>query len=322
MDKLRVAVLIPCYNEEAAIATVVRDFRSALPQAVIHVFDNNSTDRTVEIARRAGAVISHVTLQGKGNVIRRMFADVEADVYVMVDGDDTYHADSSPAMVDRLLAEGLDMIVGRRVSGDAASYRAGHRFGNRVLTGFVAYLFGRSFTDILSGYRVFSRRFVKSFPALAKGFETETELTVHALQLRMPVAEIDTPYKARPEGSFSKLSTYRDGVRILRTIIRLFRLERPRLFYGLMGAVLAAASVGLATPLAITYMETGLVPRLPTAVLATGLGLLASLSLTCGLILENVTRGRQEARRLVYLGIPRCAAPGDAGAAQCVRAGE
>lgn len=308
MDTLRVAILIPCYNEEAAIETVVRDFRRALPQAVIHVFDNNSHDRTVEVARRAGALVSHVPLQGKGNVIRRMFADVEADVYVLVDGDDTYHADSSPAMVDRLLAEGLDMVVGRRVGGGAASYRAGHRFGNRLLTGFVAYLFGRSFTDMLSGYRVFSRRFVKSFPALAKGFETETELTVHALELRMPVAEVDTPYKARPEGSFSKLNTYRDGLRILRSILRLFRLERPRQFFGLISAALALLAIVLAVPLAITYVETGLVPRLPTAILATGLGVLASLSLTCGLILENVTRGRQEARRLVYLGIPGCAA--------------
>jgi glycosyltransferase involved in cell wall biosynthesis len=307
MNELRVGVLIPCFNEEAAIDKVVRDFRRALPQATVHVFDNNSTDRTVEIARRAGAVVSHVALQGKGNVIRRMFADVEADIYVMVDGDDTYHADSGPAMVERLLAEGLDMVVGRRVSTDAASYRAGHRFGNRVLTGFVAYLFGRSFTDMLSGYRVFSRRFVKSFPALARGFETETELTVHALQLRMPVAEADTPYKSRPAGSFSKLSTYRDGVRILRSIVRLLRLERPRLFFGGIAAALAALSFGLVVPLAVTYFETGLVPRLPTAVLATGLGLLASLSLTCGLILENVTRGRQEARRLVYLQIPGCA---------------
>jgi len=307
MNNPRIAVLIPCFNEEAAIETVVLDFRRALPQAAVHVFDNNSTDRTAEIAKRAGAVVSHVTLQGKGNVIRRMFADVEADIYVLVDGDDTYHADSSPAMVDRLLADGFDMVVGRRVSEDVASYRAGHRFGNRMLTGFVAYLFGRSFTDILSGYRVFSRRFVKSFPALAKGFETETELTVHALELRMPVAEIDTPYKSRPEGSFSKLNTYRDGIRILRTIVRLFRLERPLLFYGLIGAALAVLSMALAVPLAITYIETGLVPRLPTAVLVSGLGVLASLSLTGGLILENVTRGRQEARLLVYLGIPGCA---------------
>ena len=307
MKNVRIAVLIPCFNEEAAIEKVVRDFRRALPQAVIHVFDNNSTDHTVEVARRAGALVGHVTLQGKGNVIRRMFADVEADIYVMVDGDDTYHADSSPAMIERLLADGLDMVVGRRVSDDVASYRTGHRFGNRMLTGCVAYLFGRTFTDMLSGYRVFSRRFVKSFPALAKGFETETELTVHALGLRMPVAEIDTPYKSRPEGSFSKLSTYRDGVRILRSIVRLFRLERPRFFFGLIGAVLAVLAVVLAVPLAITYVQTGLVPRLPTAILVTGLGVLASLSLTCGLILENVTRGRQEARRLVYLGIPGCA---------------
>jgi glycosyltransferase involved in cell wall biosynthesis len=306
MKNPKVVVLVPCFNEEAAIEKVVHDFRRALPQAAVHVFDNNSTDRTVEIARRSGARVSHVTPQGKGNVVRRMFADVEADVYVLVDGDDTYHAASSAAMVERLLTDGLDMVVGRRV-GAALAYRIGHRSGNRLLTGFVAYLFGRSFSDILSGYRVFSRRFVKSFPALARGFETETELTVHALELRMPVAEIDTPYKARPEGSFSKLNSVRDGIRILRTIVRLFRLERPLQFYGLTGAALAAVSIVLAVPLAITYLETGLVPRLPTAVLVTGLGVLASLSLTSGIILENVSRGRQEARRLAYLAIPGCA---------------
>lgn len=306
-NKLRLAVLIPCFNEEVAIATVVRDFQRVLPQAVVYVFDNNSSDNTVAIARDHGAVVRHVPLQGKGNVMRRMFADVEADVYVLVDGDDTYHADSCPAMIEKLLAEGLDMVLGRRVSVEAASYRAGHRLGNRVLTGFVAHLFGRQFTDMLSGYRVFSRRYVKSFPALSQGFETETELTVHALELRMSVAEVDTPYKARPEGSFSKLNTIRDGFRILNTIVRLFRLERPVLFFGLIGAMLALLATGLSVPLAITYAQTGLVPRLPTAVLATGLGLLASLSLTCGLILENVTQSRQEARRLVFLGIPCCA---------------
>jgi glycosyltransferase involved in cell wall biosynthesis len=301
------AVLIPTYNEEVAIAKVVRDFQRVLPQAIIHVFDNNSSDGTVAIARSLGAVVRHVPLQGKGNVMRRMFADIEADVYILVDGDDTYHAESSLKMIDKLLGEGLDMVVGRRESVEVASYRAGHRLGNQLLTGCVAYMFGRRFTDMLSGYRVFSRRYVKSFPALAQGFETETELTVHALELRMPVAEVNTPYKSRPEGSFSKLHTIRDGVRILSTILRLFRLERPVLFYGLIGAVLALLAMGISVPLAVTYAQTGLVPRLPTAVLATGLGILASLSVTSGLILENVTQSRQEARRLVYLGISSCA---------------
>lgn len=303
-NTLRLAVLIPCYNEEVAIGTVVSDFQRVLPQATIYVFDNNSLDRTADIARSLGAVVRHVPLQGKGNVMRRMFADIEADIYILVDGDDTYHPETSPQMIDALLAEGLDMVVGRRKSTEVESYRMGHRLGNRMLTGCVAQLFGRRFTDMLSGYRVFSRRYVKSFPALARGFETETELTVHALELRMPVTEIDTPYKARPEGSFSKLNTIRDGVRILNTILRLFRLERPLLFFGLICLILTLLAVGLATPLALTYIETGLVPRLPTALLVTGLGILASLSLTCGLILENVTQTRQEARRLIYLGIP------------------
>ena len=312
-NPLRLAVLIPCYNEEVAIGTVVRDFQRVLPQATIYVFDNNSRDRTVDIARSHGAVVRHVPLQGKGNVMRRMFADIEADIYILVDGDDTYHAQSSPQMIDTLLAEGLDMVVGRRKSTEVESYRLGHRLGNRMLTGFVAQLFGRRFTDMLSGYRVFSRRYVKSFPALARGFETETELTVHALELRMPVTEVDTPYKARPEGSFSKLNTIRDGIRILNTILRLFRLERPLLFFGLISLLLALLAIGLATPLALTYIETSLVPRLPTALLATGLGILSSLSLTCGLILENVTQTRQEARRLIYLGIPCIASTSPSG---------
>ena len=312
-NPLRLAVLIPCYSEEVAIGTVGRDFQRVLPQATIYVFGNNSRDRTVDIARSHGAVVRHVPLQGKGNVMRRMFADIEADIYILVDGDDTYHAQSSPQMIDTLLAEGLDMVVGRRKSTEVESYRLGHRLGNRMLTGFVAQLFGRRFTDMLSGYRVFSRRYVKSFPALARGFETETELTVHALELRMPVTEVDTPYKARPEGSFSKLNTIRDGIRILNTILRLFRLERPLLFFGLISLLLALLAIGLATPLALTYIETGLVPRLPTALLATGLGILSSLSLTCGLILENVTQTRQEARRLIYLGIPCIASTSPSG---------
>jgi glycosyltransferase involved in cell wall biosynthesis len=300
---LRLAVLIPCYNEAAAIEQVVAGFRTALPGARIIVFDNNSTDATVTLAAKAGAETRHVNQQGKGHVVRRMFADVEADVYLLVDGDATYDAASAPAMIDRLLHEGLDMVVACRRDSESAAYRLGHRFGNRVLTEFVAHVFGRAFTDILSGYRVFSRRFAKSFPALATGFEIETELTVHALELRMPIGEVETPYYARLEGSASKLHTYRDGWRILTTIIRLYQLQRPLSFFTSIAAVLAAASILLAIPLIVTYFQTGLVPRLPTAVLTTGMMMLASLSVTCGLILDNVTRGRQELKRLHYLGI-------------------
>lgn len=300
---LRVVVLIPCFNEAAAIADVVAGFRRALPAARILVYDNNSTDDTVAIARKAGAETRHVARQGKGNVVRRMFADVEADLYLLVDGDATYDAASAPALIEKLLREGLDMVVAARRDTETQAYRPGHRFGNRVLTEFVARVFGRAFGDILSGYRVFSRRFVKSFPALAHGFEIETELTIHALELRMPIAEVETPYYARPAGSESKLRTYRDGWRILSTIVRLYQLQRPLAFFSLIAAAFAGVAIVLAVPIFITYIETGLVPRLPTALLSTGLILLASLSLTCGLILDNVTRGRQEMKRLFYLGI-------------------
>jgi glycosyltransferase involved in cell wall biosynthesis len=304
LGPLRLAVLVPCYNEEAAVAAVVRDFRAALPDAAIYVYDNNSRDRTVEVARAAGAIVRREPLQGKGNVVRRMFADIEADVYVLVDGDATYHAPSAPTMVDRLVREHLDMVVGCRVDSEQAAYRAGHRLGNALFTGSVARLFGNRFTDILSGYRAFSRRFVKSFPALAKGFEIETELTVHALELRMPIAEMNTPYGARPEGSQSKLSTYRDGLKILRMMAVLFKDERPLQCFSIVFGVLALTSVLLAVPIARTYMETGLVPRFPTAILATGIMLLAFLSLTCGFILDTVTHGRRELKRLSYLSIP------------------
>ncbi len=298
-------MLVPCYNEAAAIAMVVRDFRAALPGAIVYVYDNNSRDATVERAREAGAVVRNEPRQGKGNVVRRMFADIEADVYVLVDGDATYHAASAPVLIERLARERLDMVVGARHATDAeAAYRHGHRLGNRLLTGMVGLLFGRSFNDILSGYRVFSRRFVKSFPALAAGFETETELTVHALELRMPIAEIGTPYGARPEGSQSKLSTYRDGWRILMTILALFKEERPLAFFTLLFALLFTTSLVLAVPVVLTYLDTGLVPRFPTAILATGIMLLAFLSLASGFILDTVTRGRQELKRLAYLAIP------------------
>lgn len=307
MSKPRIAVLIPCYNEEIAVPSVVAAFRAALPDATVYVYDNNSRDRTREVAAAAGAVVRGESLQGKGNVIRRMFSDIEADVYVMVDGDDTYDAAAAPEMVRLLVEDRLDMVTGVRVTEEevaAAAYRPGHRFGNLALTGMVRWIFGDRIGDMLSGYRAFSRRFVKSFPALASGFETETEFTVHALQLRLPVGEVRTRYKERPAGSVSKLNTWRDGFRILVTIMRLTQRERPLAFFSAMAGVLSLAAILLSIPLVITYVQTGLVPRLPTAVLATGLTLLASLSFTCGLILDTVTRGRQEAKRMAYLSIP------------------
>jgi len=302
---LQMAVILPCYNEEQAIGKVIRDFQKALPEAAIYVFDNNSTDRTAEIARSEGAEVVHVALKGKGNVVRRMFADVEADIYIMTDGDCTYDVSVCGQLVDKLLAENLDMVVGCRVdAGESENYRRGHRFGNRLLTGSVRRIFGGQFTDMLSGYRVFSRRFVKSFPALARGFEIETELTVHALELRMPWGEVATKYGSRPDESESKLSTYRDGFRILKTIGRLYMVERPLEFFSIFTLVLAAASIAFSIPVFEEYFATGLVPRLPTAVLATGLMLSALLAFVCGLLLDSVTRGRQEVRRFAYLSIP------------------
>ena len=276
LKELRIAVLLPCYNEEAAIARTVAGFRESLPGAAIYVYDNNSSDRTREVAAEAGAIVRTERMQGKGHVVRRMFADVEADIYVMADGDSTYDSAAAPELVKRLVEEQLDMVVGARKSEVEEAYRRGHRLGNRLFTGLLASLFGRTFSDIFSGYRVFSRRFAKSFPALARGFETETEISVHALELAMPVAEIVTAYGARPEGSASKLSTYRDGWRIMTTILHLFRIERPVLFYGSFSLFLAALAVVLTVPLAITYVETGLVPRFPTAILATGLMIVAA----------------------------------------------
>ena len=298
------AVLLPCYNEEAAIADTIAGFRAELPQAAIYVYDNNSVDRTVELARAAGAIVRNEKMQGKGNVVRRMFADVDADVYIMADGDLTYDPKAAPAMVAMLLAEQLDMVVGTRQHEAADAYRGGHVLGNRLFTGLLAKLFGRSFTDIFSGYRVFSRRFVKSFPVLTAGFEIETEISVHALELKMPVGEIETAYGARPEGSASKLSTYSDGWRILKTIGTLYRVERPVLFFGSIAALLLLLAIVLAVPLVLTYLGTGLVPRLPTAILVTGLGIVAVLSFFAGLILDTVTRGRREMRRLAYLAYP------------------
>jgi glycosyltransferase involved in cell wall biosynthesis len=294
-----IAVLLPCYNEEAAIAQTVAAFRAALPAARIYVYDNNSSDRTIEVARGAGAIVCLERIQGKGAVVRR--------IYVMADGDATYDASAAPALIARMLTEQLDMVVGSRVTQASDAYRRGHQIGNKAMTGLLARLFGRSFTDIFSGYRVFSRRFVKSFPVLSAGFEIETEISVHALELKMPVGEIETAYVARPEGSVSKLSTYSDGFRILRTIVTLYRIERPLLFFGIIAAMLAAIAVILAVPLVMTYLHTHLVPRFPTAILVTGLGILAALNLFAGLILDTVVRGRREMRRLAYLAYP---APG------------
>ena len=304
VDSLRIAVILPCYNEEAAIAETIAGFRSALPSATIYVYDNNSSDRTVELAHAAGAVVRTERQQGKGHVVRRMFADIDADIYVMADGDLTYDPKSAPDMVRILAEDQLDMVVGTRQHEVADAYRGGHVIGNRLFTGLLARLFGRNFTDIFSGYRVFSRRFVKSFPALSQGFEIETEISVHALELRMPVGEVITNYGARPEGSASKLSTYRDGWRILKTIGTLYRIERPVLFYGSFAVLLILAAIILAVPLLLTYLDTGLVPRFPTAILATGLIIIAVLSFFAGLILDTVTRGRREMRRLAYLAYP------------------
>ncbi|SHN37045.1 Glycosyltransferase involved in cell wall bisynthesis [Duganella sacchari] len=305
----RIAILVPCYNEAVTIAAIVRDFQACLPQAQVYVFDNNSSDDTARIAREAGAIVRNVPEQGKGSVVRRMFADIEADAYIMVDGDDTYDASVAPQLVARLLQDGLDMVVGNRVSTEQAAYRPGHRFGNAMLTGCVSFLFGRTFTDILSGYRVFSRRYVKSFAAHSAGFEIETELTVHSLELRMPVAEVATVYKSRPEGSVSKLNTYRDGVRILSTILRLFKSERPLAFFSLFAVVSMLLSVILAEPLVQTYLHTGLVPRLPTAVLCAALMLFGVILLVCGIILDAVTKGRIEQKRFAYLAHPAPALP-------------
>lgn len=297
----RIAVLIPCLDEEATIASVVQGMRAAVPQATIYVYDNGSTDQTVERARAAGAVVRHEPNRGKGNVVRRMFADVDADIYVLVDGDGTYDATVAPTMVQRLLDEQLDMVNAARVEDDAGAYRAGHRMGNVLISHAVAQIFGNRFRDILSGYRAFSRRFVKSFPALAAGFEIETELTIHALQLGMPTAELDARYGARRAGSVSKLHTYRDGFRILRAIARIAKAERPLMFFALIAALLAAISIGLSLPVFEEYRRTGLVPRFPTAILSTGIMILAFLSLACGFVLDSVTRGRYEMKRLYYL---------------------
>ena len=304
-SKAKIAVIIPCLNEALAIGQTLDELRTALPQAHLYVFDNNSTDGTGAVAQIHGASVNNVKLRGKGNVIRRMFADVEADVYVMVDGDATYDPAQLQAHIDLLLAQRLDMVVGCRIDDglNPQTYRPGHRWGNVALTRSVSSIFGGQFTDMLSGYRVFSRRYVKSFPAMSQGFEIETELNVHALELRMPCAEVDVLYRSRPEGSVSKLSTFRDGWRILKTILKLFVSERPLAFFVILASLLALLAVGITVPLAVTYMHTGLVPRFPTALLATGLMLCSMLSLVCGAVLHTVTMGRREVKQLAYLRI-------------------
>ncbi|MFT3694923.1 MAG: glycosyltransferase [Kofleriaceae bacterium] len=314
MTAPRIAVLIPCYNEEVAIGDTVRGFKEALPEATIYVYDNNSKDKTIEVARAAGAVVRSETLQGKGNVVRRMFADIEADVYLMTDGDTTYDPKVARRMIDMVFADNLDMVVGKRIHKAKEAYRPGHVIGNKMLTGFLARLFGQRFTDILSGYRAFSRRYAKSFPALSAGFEIETELTVHALTLNLPVAEIETDYFERPAGSTSKLNTYRDGIRILRVMLTLFKNERPMAFFGLAATLLAVIAIALSIPVFITYERTGLVPRFPTAILSSTLMLVAFLSLAVGLVLDTVTRGRREVKRLNYLSIPAPKPEADTGA--------
>lgn len=300
-ELLNVAVLIPCYNEATTIGAVVADFKKALPSAHIFVCDNNSTDATAAVAREAGACVSFERRQGKGQVVRRMFADIEADLYILVDGDDTYDASAAPRLLEEMLRDGYDLVNVARETEVVAAYRPGHRFGNMLLTQIVRIVFGRETTDMLSGYKGLSRRFVKTFPALSAGFETETELTVHALELRMPIGEIIANYRERPEGSVSKLRTYRDGMRILLLIARLIKDERPLQFFGSLGIIIASAGIILAIPVIVTYFETGLVPRLPTAVLSSGCFVLGALSVLAGIILDVVTKTRQEIKRLSYL---------------------
>lgn len=300
-----IAVLIPCFNEELTVASVVRKFRDALPQATIYVYDNNSTDRTIELARLAGAVVRREQRQGKGHVVRRMFADIDAAIYLMVDGDDTYDAEAAPRLVQRFIDDQLDFLNGARTTEAIEAYRPGHRLGNYVLSSLVGHIFGKQFKDMLSGYKLFSRRFAKSFPAMSGGFEIETELTVHALELQMPCGEEDTVYRERPTGSASKLKTYRDGMRILALIGDLIRNERPLQFFGMTGLVLILVAIGIDVPLAQTYFGTGLVPRLPTAVFSVGLLTIGTLSCLAGLILDMVTTSRQEMKRLIYLSVER-----------------
>ena len=299
----QVAILIPCYNEALTIEKVIHDFKIELPEAKIYVYDNNSTDDTVSRARVAGAVVRSENIQGKGAVIRRMFRDVIADYYVMVDGDDTYDSSVVLEML-RIANEGpYDLVNCVRIAVGKDAYRVGHRIGNTLLTGVVSYIFGDQIKDMLSGYKVLSNRYVKSFPAFSSGFDIETEITVHALELSMPVAQVKGSYRVRPEGSESKLSTYKDGFRILFQIINLFKYERPMQFFSIISIILLCISLGMGIPVVIHFFQTGLVPRLPTALLSVGIMLLAFLSFINGLILDTITRGRKEAKLLLMVWI-------------------
>ena len=300
----RIAVLLPCYNEEVAIGQLVTALKNALPRVPIYVYDNNSTDRTSEIARAAGAIVKFEPQKGKGNVVRRMFADIDADIYLMMDGDMTYDVSRANDLIAKLQDETLDMVVGRRITNDPNAYRAGHRWGNHALTGTLKFIFGQKFEDILSGYRVFSRRFVKSFPTLSKGFEIETEMSIHALELGLPVSEVDTDYFARPEGSFSKLNTYRDGLRILWTIMNLFRTEKPLIFFSLVSFLLTTLALIIFYPIWLDFERTGLVARVPSTILCVGLMISAVFSLFTGFILDSTSRLIKETRRLHYLNMP------------------
>jgi glycosyltransferase involved in cell wall biosynthesis len=305
----RIAVLIPCRNEERTVAAVVRDFRRAIPASDIYVYDNNSTDDTRVVAAQAGAIVRAERYQGKGNVVRRMFSDIVADIYIMVDGDGTYDAQAAPVLVQKLIDGQLDMVCGIRRSSDSRAFRLGHRFGNRLLTGLVQLIFGRGLRDMLTGYRVFSQRFVKSFPGTSRGFEIETELNVYALQMRLPTDEVETSYGARPENSTSKLSTVRDGIAIFRMIGVLVKEEKPLLFFGTLASLVAFVALAIFAPVLIEYWRTGLVPRFPTLIVAVGAGVLAGLLLTSGVILDTVARARMESRRLSYLAASMLAPP-------------
>ena len=303
-DDLVIAAIVPCHNEAAAVGKVVADLQAAVPGITVYVYDNRSTDGTDVVARQAGAVVRYEERKGKGNVVRRAFSDIDADVYLLIDGDDTYDAFAAPHMIELLLDGPYDHVLGVRTQPDeaASAYRPGHEAGNKAFNRLVSLLFGLPVTDMLSGYRIFSRRFVKSFPAVSKEFEIETELTVHSMNLRVPQREVEVGFRDRPEGSESKLNTVRDGVKILTLIGHLIRHERPLAFHGVLGAVLAVVAVVLTVPLLVEYGETGLVPRFPTAFLAASLMVVAFLTWFCGLILDGITRSRREASRLVYLG--------------------
>ena len=302
--ELRIAAIVPCHNEEASVGKVVSDLKAAVPGIVVYVYDNLSTDASAEKALAAGAIVRRENVKGKGNVVRRAFADVEADIYVMIDGDDTYDAAAAPRMIETLLDGPYDHVLGvrKQIPGTDA-YRAGHETGNRVLNGVVGWVFGENVTDMLSGYRVFSRRFVKSFPAVSREFEVETELTVHSLHLRVPQTSVSVGFRDRPPGSVSKLRTYHDGFRILSLIFGLARHERPVAFYGLFGALSWVVALVLAVPIVIEFWETGLVPRFPTLFLAFTLVMVGCLAWTSGLILDGIRRSRHESARLMYLRI-------------------